>query len=524
MVSERQRELLRGLPQVDEVIKLASYEVLARGLPAMIVAKVVRELIETERQSILASEDCLDVAALSSSDLAVQALVRTEAFCRRSLTRVINASGVIIHTNLGRSILSQSAIDAVVEVASNYSTLEYDPLSQSRGSRHKHCERLICALTGAEAAIVVNNNAAAVLLVLSEFAAQGETIISRGELVEIGGSFRIPDIMRLSGTTMIEVGTTNKTHLADYERALSPDTAMLLKVHPSNYRLVGFAQTVELAALKQLASGFNAKRLDEARAISGEAQAGGDETQAGSDDTRASSSRGPEPQPVLVYEDQGSGSLVDFSGSLADSSGFSNLAEPVVSASLNQGADLVSFSGDKLLGGPQCGVVVGSRALIDRLKEHPLARALRCGKMTLAALEATLLQYVNAEAFAEIPTLRMLSAKPEDLKPLAEQLLERLSAVLPENAARLELCEVSAFAGGGALPMTEIPSWAVRISFIQGSVAACESYLAARRDVPVIARASDDALLFDVRCLAQPAKDCEEIAQALCDYFTNAAR
>ena len=267
---------------------------------------------------------------------------------------MINATGIVVHTNLGRSPLADEAVSAVSDVARGYSTLEYDTDAMARGSRHDHVERLICTLTGAEAALAVNNNAAAVMMVLHEFARGHEAVVSRGELVEIGGSFRVPDIMELSQARMVEVGTTNKTHAVDYERAIGADTSMLLKVHPSNYRVVGFAESVSARDLRPLADAENARRT-----ASGEPGAG----------------------ELLVYEDQGSGAFLNLDA-------FGAYAEPTVAESLQAGCDLVSFSGDKLLGGPQAGIIVGAKRFIDRLKKNPYARAMRLDKMTLAALEA----------------------------------------------------------------------------------------------------------------------------------------
>lgn len=357
MTSQSPHDKLRSLPQVEEVLHDASLEALTDSVPRDLVCDAVRASIDEARQAILAGSD----ADTSTPNIVRATRMRLLALNRPSLRRVVNASGVIIHTNLGRSVLAPAAVQAVNEVASGYSTLEYDTDAMARGSRHSHCEQLICTLTGAEAAIAVNNNAAAVMMVLSEFAAGHEAIVSRGELVEIGGSFRIPDIMAQSHATMVEVGATNKTHLSDYVRAVTPDTAMVLKVHPSNYRLIGFTESVAISELRSLADDENAAR-EQAGGTSGD--------------------------KLLVYEDQGSGAFMRLTC-------FGDYAEPTVSESLQAGADLVSFSGDKLLGGPQAGIIVGAKPLIARLKKNPLARALRLDKMTLAALEATLRLYLN---------------------------------------------------------------------------------------------------------------------------------
>ena len=394
---------------------------------------------------------------------------------------MVNASGVIVHTNLGRSPLAASAIEAVNDVIAGYSTLEYDTAAMARGSRHAHCEQLICALTGAQAAIAVNNNAAAVMMVLSQFAAGWEAVVSRGEEVEIGGSFRIPDIMAQSHAQMVEVGATNKTHASDYRRALGPQTAMLLKVHRSNFRLVGFTEEVGVAELAAIAAEENARRsADEPR--------------------------------VLVYEDQGSGAFIRLDC-------FGSYAEPAVRESLDAGADIVSFSGDKLLGGPQAGIIVGRRELIDQLKRNPLARALRLDKMTLAALEATLRLYLEPQrALREIPTLRMLATPASELLPRAQALLAALQKALPAGCARLELAEEVSRAGGGALPMCDIPSWAVSIAFERGSALECQRYMTSGRELPVVGRISREQLLLDVRTLLSAEEEREAVA-AVAEYF-----
>ena len=486
MPVEAAREQLRSLPQVEEVLHVPSIEALLAGLPRSLVVEAVRTAVDDLRQRILAGEHC-DVSAEGA---AARAATRALALKRPSLRRVINASGVIVHTNLGRSVLAPSAVEAVNDVACGYSTLEYDTDALARGSRHTHCEQLICALTGAEAAIAVNNNAAAVMMVLSEFAGGHEAVVSRGELVEIGGSFRIPDIMALSRAAMVEVGTTNKTHEADYARAIGPDTAMLLKVHPSNYRLIGFTESVGVRELRALADDENARRA--ATATEGAQEASAAE--------------------VLVYEDQGSGALLHLDA-------FGAYAEPAVAESLRAGCDLVSFSGDKLLGGPQAGVIVGAKRHIDRLKNNPLARALRLDKMTLAALEATLRLYLEPErALAEIPTLRMLAEPAETVHGRAEALRDIVEGELPAGCAELDIVEEIARAGGGALPMCDIPTYAVRVTFLRGDALSCERYLVSERTVPVVGRLKKDALLLDARTVLDES-EMAEIAAGLAEYF-----
>lgn len=350
--------------------------------------------------------------------------------------------------------------------------------------------------------MAVNNNAAAVLLVLTEFAKGHEAVVSRGQLVEIGGSFRIPDIMELSGARMVEVGTTNKTHPGDYARAITEDTAMLLKVHPSNYRMAGFTETVSIKELRAMADEENRLRAAERAERPAAVRRVRDER---------------EDADLLVYEDQGSGALIRLTC-------FGEYAEPTVEESLREGCDLISFSGDKLLGGPQAGIIVGKKQLIDRLKANPLARAVRLDKMTLAALEETLRIYLEPErALAEIPTLRMLSATPEELRPRAEALAKAIVAALPADAADIDVVDEISRAGGGALPMCDIPTLAVRVSFRKGNALDCDRSLVSHRSTPIIGRLKKDALLFDVRTLVHD-DEVDAIAAGLAAYFEGISR
>lgn len=472
-------DLLRELPQVEELLRCPQVSALEPLLPHAVLAGCARAAVEEARRALLGGESrSVDVGAIADG-----ACARALAHLRPSLRRVINATGVVMHTNLGRSALAEEAVRAVQDVARGYSTLEYDTEAMARGSRHNHVERLVCSLTGAEAAIAVNNNAAAVMMVISEFAKGRAAVVSRGELVEIGGSFRIPDIMALSGANMREVGTTNKTHLADYERALDADAAMLLKVHPSNYRMLGFTESVGVSALRKLADKENARRVS----TTGEAD------------------------EVLVYEDQGSGALVRLAC-------FGDYAEPTADESLRAGCDLVSFSGDKLLGGPQAGIVAGRRDLVARLKKNPLARALRLDKMTLAALEATLRLYLNPdEALRKIPTLRMLSEPADAVRSRAELLAEEVRRRLPEGCAEVAVVPETARAGGGALPLCDIDTHAAQISFLRGSAQDCERFLVTCREVPVVGRIKKERLLLDARTLAEA--ETVEAAEAVGAYF-----
>lgn len=484
MLSPAQQESLRALPQVEDLLHAPDIEALASCMPRTALVEAVREAIAHARTKVVdGSASEVDLQAIEHD-----ACVRARILNRPSLRRVINASGVIIHTNLGRSVLAPQAAQAAYEVARSYSTLEYDTATQARGSRHNHCETLLCTLTGAEAAIAVNNNAAAVLMVLSEFAAGREAIVSRGELVEIGGSFRVPDIMALSQACMVEVGTTNKTHVEDYRHAIKHDTSMLLKVHPSNFRMMGFTESVDVRALRKLADQENARRQVAAPDASPERV----------DD-------------LLVYEDQGSGVLLSLDT-------FGAQSEPTVADSIQQGCDLVSFSGDKLLGGPQAGIIVGTAHHIARLKKNPLARALRLDKMTLAALEATLRLYLDDErAVREIPTLRMVSEPADAVRERAEDMARSLTTALPRDCVRLSVVEEIARAGGGSLPMCDIPTWVVHVSFLRGDVLGCERFLVSERNVPIVGRIKKDALLFDARTVLDGEGD--EITAAMAAYF-----
>lgn len=440
----------------DLLAATASVEEL-RGAPRQVLVDALRDAVESARRRILSGE-ALDPSVGSVLE---DATARVALAMRPSLRRVVNATGIIVHTNLGRSVLAASAARAAAEVASGYSTLEYDVDSGERGSRHTHVESLICRLTGAEAAFAVNNNAAAVMMTIAAFARGREAIVSRGQLVEIGGSFRVPDIMAESGASMVEVGTTNKTHLADYERAVSDKTGLMLKVHSSNYRVVGFTNEVSLAELVDLG-----RRTG-----------------------------------VPVFEDQGSGVLFDLSP-------FGLIDEPTVGASVSQGADVVSCSGDKLLGGPQAGIVVGTAEAVARLKKHPMARALRLDKMTLAALEETLrICLDHGRALREIPTLRMLTAPREEMRARATRMLDRLVACASEGRVVGEVLDEVSRAGGGALPLVDIPT-AVLVVTPSGTSAAglCEALRLACA-VPIVARIKDDRVLIDPRTLLDEAEE-----------------
>ncbi|MBI4593319.1 MAG: L-seryl-tRNA(Sec) selenium transferase [Candidatus Rokubacteria bacterium] len=437
---------LRALPSVDQILRRLTDRAEVGDIPRARLTATVREVLDAERRRVLAGAPApADADALAAGVLAVVA--RTGAF---SLRPVVNATGVVLHTNLGRALLSPLALERLARVGAQYSNLELDLATKERGSRYAHVEALLRRLTGAEDALVVNNNAAAVLLALETLAHGKEVVVSRGELIEIGGEFRIPDIMLRSGAVLREVGTTNRTHLRDYADAIGPATGLLLKVHTSNYRVVGFTADVPSRALVELGR-----------------------------------ERG-----IPVMEDLGSGSLLDLRP-------YGFPYEPTVQEVVTAGIDLVSFSGDKLLGGPQAGIVVGRQALVTRLKKNPWNRALRIDKLTMAALEATLYAYDAGRALETVPTLRLLTEPLAAVKRRAQRLLRLLGADVRARLAAA-VVEDRAQVGGGALPTVELPTAAVAL----GATAAAARQLdeALRRgDPPVIGRIADDRLLLDCR-------------------------
>ena len=433
------RERLRALPSVEEL----AAPLRADGASAGLAVRAARAAIEARREAIAAgrAHDAVGLEDEARAALAVASRLR--------LRPVLNATGVIVHTNLGRAPLPSMAIDAAREVARGYSNLEYDLDAGRRGSRQDHVDELLRELTGAEGALVVNNCAAAVLLAAAALAGGRELVVSRGQLVEIGGSFRVPDVVAQSGARLVEVGTTNRTRLSDYERALGPETGAVLRAHPSNFRTVGFVQEVEIEALCELAS-----------------------------------SRG-----VPVIDDVGSGALAEGIPELAD--------EPAVLRSVTAGCAVVCFSGDKLLGGPQAGVMVGAREAIERCRSHPLARAVRVDKLSLAALEATLQLYRDpAAARREVPVLRMLTAGESELAARAELMREAIVA----GGVDARVIRASAKAGGGALPLLELEGPVCAVD--PGAVGADELARRLRAsDPPVVGRVREGWLLLDPRTL-----------------------
>ena len=464
------RARLRAIPSVNEL--LAEWPVVkavGETCDAVVHAAVTAELDE-ERAAIRAG-----AAPRSKRELASAIEFRAHRSALPSLRPAVNATGVVIHTNLGRAPLAESAAKAVAEVARGYSTLEYSVDTCSRGSRKEHAAQLIRSLTGAEDALVVNNNAAAVLLVLATHAAGKEVIVSRGELVEIGGSFRIPDVMAASGAKLVEVGATNRTHLSDYERAITPDTAMILKVHPSNYRIEGFHEEVGSRELAALAHKHG----------------------------------------LLFYEDQGSGALLPDDILVRG-------GEETTPASVAAGLDLVSCSGDKLLGAAQAGIIMGRRDLVQACGSHPLMRALRPGKLALTALEATLRIYMDGAdvAHREVPVLNMLTLPQAHLERRARKLRELMVAGLDKAgcpcAVQVEIVEESSTPGGGSLPTVELPTMCVAVRLVDArlTVDALKRSLVQDFDTPVVTRTSHDRILFDVRTLVGD-RDIETAASTL---------
>jgi L-seryl-tRNA(Ser) seleniumtransferase len=438
----------RIIPGIDVLRQRAAVRDLENrhGADAVVAALRIGAHEIRQRISRGAGPADADAAAGAIEDIAASTL---NAHARGSLRPVINATGVVIHTNLGRAPIAEAALARVTAIARGYSNLEYDLARGARGSRTVHAESLITALTGAEAAVVVNNNAAATLLLLSALAGGREVVISRGELVEIGGGFRVPDVLRQSGAVLREVGTTNRTRITDYTAAVSPATAMFLRVHPSNFRIEGFTERPSLTALVGAARAMN----------------------------------------VPVAEDIGSGCLVTLSD------------EPSVQASIDAGVDLVCFSGDKLLGGPQAGIICGRQALVDRLRTHPLMRALRADKITFAILEATLAEYVAGRAATTVPVQRMLQMSADDIEARAQVLAERLAA----HGWRVALVSGASAVGGGSAPGLELPTVLLAIARDGESPDATEAWLRSL-DPPIVARIEHDRVVLDLRTVP-PAED-----------------
>jgi L-seryl-tRNA(Ser) seleniumtransferase len=449
-LSADQTDLLRQIPSVDELLAQPRLAGLAKRVDRNLLVEVTRAVLADLRAKIAGAPE-VELMSLDAASLQERIASMVEQILSRSLQPVINATGVILHTNLGRAPLTAAAVEEFRRSATQYSNLEYNLEAGSRGKRDVHTARLLERLTGAEAAIVVNNCAAAVLLVLAALAKGGEVIVSRGELIEIGDGFRIPEIMAESGAALREVGTTNRTRAADYENALNEKSRLLLRVHPSNFTIAGFTDKPSLEQLVELS-----KRTG-----------------------------------LPLVEDLGSGCLLDLSEA--------GITEPVVRQSIEAGVSLVMFSGDKLLGGPQAGIIAGKKELIARVRRHPLFRALRVDKLTIAALEATLGAHLRGAA-DEIPSLRMIRMSAPELKRRAENFLRELTPEIPLGEVELEIADGASLVGGGSTPTQSLPSKIIRIASARYSAAHLEQRLRrAPAGVSVIARVEEDRLILDLR-------------------------
>lgn len=440
---------LRKLPGVDRLLETIHEEPAYSETPKSVLVEAIRSVIEKTRARILQAETSDDEI---DAGLLLSAVRRKIAGAMKpNLKKIINATGVVVHTNLGRSLLAEEAMERVREVATGYSNLEFDLEKGRRGLRYSHIENILCEISGAESAMVVNNNAAAVLLCLETMASGKEVIVSRGELVEIGGSFRIPDVMAKSGCILKEVGTTNRTHPNDYEEAIRENTGLLLKVHTSNFAITGFTSDVSLPEMVKIGRRHN----------------------------------------LPVMEDLGSGMFIDFSR-------YGLTREPTVQDSVHAGTDIVTFSGDKLLGGPQAGIIVGKKEIMENIRKNPLTRALRIDKMTLAALEGTLRLYRDPKtAVRSIPTLRMITDSYEQIRQKADQ----LAGILAEQKdSRLTLDRKKIFSktGGGALPLLDLPSAGLGIR-IQGMTADGIEKALRKNDPAIIGRIEEDLFILDLR-------------------------
>lgn len=445
------QDLLRMIPKVDEMLQDRRLLFFMQKTPRQVVVDAVREITGQARAEIL--EGKRRTAVTREEVIAgIEAKIKEKE--KKSLRRVINATGVVLHTNLGRARLSERAMESVKEAAGSYTNLEYDIKKGMRGSRHDHVEHLIRKITGAEAAMVVNNNAAATMLCLSALTKGKEVIVSRGELVEIGGSFRIPEIMEESGAHLVEVGTTNKTNPADYRNAVHEgETGAFLKVHTSNYRIIGFTREVTISELAELR----------------------------------------EECGIPVIYDMGSGLMADMR--------HYGLDEPTVADALREGADVVLFSGDKLLGGPQGGIIIGKKEYVDRMKKHPLARAFRVDKMTLAAMEATFYEYQDMEqAIGTVPALRMIAMSEDVLRQKAESLKEFLETRLPQMSFGTEPCDDQV--GGGSAPTVALKGYAVTITDENHRAEQLERLLR-KAEVPMIVRVAHDQVWLSVRTIEE---------------------
>jgi len=455
-MDDLKKEMLKKLPKIDKFLLILEKQNIYDLAPREIVKETCRKVVQDLRDKIVnakkkqSAESCPDAVAVAQE---VEKSIK--GLYRYSLRRVVNATGVILHTNLGRAPLCPEALQRIMEVGKGYSNLEFDLAKGERGQRYDHVISLICALTGAEDALIVNNNAAAVLLVLNTLADGKEAIVSRGELIEIGGEFRIPEIMQKSASKLREVGTTNRTRLSDYEKAVNENSGLIMKVHTSNYRIVGFTEEASIESLVELAK-----------------------------------SRG-----IPVMDDLGSGCLIDL-----EQYGLQH--EPTVRERLATGVDVVTFSGDKLLGGPQAGIIVGKKDVLEKIKKNPLNRALRIDKFTLAALEATLMHYLNpVQAVKKLRALKALTEPVTTVKKRAEKLIEKLQKE-KFDSLKFSLREDFAATGGGSLPTQQIPT--VLVSVKNKKMPATKMKEKLRRlEVPIIARVDKDEILLDLRTVTE---------------------
>lgn len=449
------KNLFKLIPKIDEILEGNKVKSLMEKVPRKIVLEAIREEVEVLRKRIkdkIIEEEVLNYIS-NLEDMIISRALKKDAY---QLRRVINATGVVLHTNLGRSLINEKLMDNIKDVVTHYSNLEFNLETGERGSRYSHLEEIITRCVGGEAAMVVNNNAAAVMLVLSTMAKNKEVIVSRGELIEIGGSFRIPDVMEQSGAKLVEVGTTNKTHIWDYENAIDENTAAFLKVHTSNYRVLGFTSTVDNEELLSLKSKYN----------------------------------------IPIIEDLGSGVIIDLSK-------YGLEYEPTVGDSLKKGVDIVTFSGDKLLGGPQAGIIVGKKAYIDAMKKNPLTRAFRVDKFTIAALEGTFKYYMDEElAIKEIPTLSMLTESIEKISSKATKLMNFINSSISAESLKADIEDSFSEVGGGSLPLEKIPTKCVVLTIYGKSTQGVEDKLR-RFDIPIIARLNKDKIYFDLRTIRE---------------------
>ncbi len=466
------QQYLRALPAVDEILRHPQMQSHLKKFSREFVVGSIRRIMDQKRQAILKSADPQEASSIAVAPEGLIADVEEEIAlaARPSLRRVINATGVVLHTNLGRAPLAAEVLGHISEIAGGYSNLEFDLTSGERGSRYEHVVDILRQMTGAESALVVNNNAGAVFLALNSLAEGKEVIVSRGQLVEIGGSFRIPDVMKKSGAHLVEVGTTNRTHLEDYERAINEKTALLLKVHTSNFRILGF--TAEIS-LKDLVSLGRAKGL-----------------------------------PVM--EDLGSGCLVDLFP-------YGVAREPTVQEALEAGADLITFSGDKLLGGPQAGIILGRKKYLDLIQKNPINRALRIDKLTLAGLERTLRIYENqAQAIDRIPVLRMLTCPLDELERRVRRLRRRWTAKLA-SSCQVKVKEEISQVGGGALPLQGVPTRVIALRPLTITASTMEERLR-KSDPPVIVRVQEGEILLDLRTVDQ--REEKDLFAKICQALT----